>query len=149
MKLILLATFAISPIVADEPAIPASKFSGRGHTTDSLKDVKKRVAGKKAILLDVREKEEWDAGHLKHAKLVPLSVVKTGNFTAKQKKYLPKDKPIYVHCRSGGRVLMVSELLRKQGYDIRPLQNGYADLLKMGFEKARPRISDKPPVPVK
>lgn len=148
MKLILLATMAVSPIIADEPAIPASRFSAKGHTTDSLKDVRKRVTGKKAILLDVREKNEWDAGHLKHAKLVPLSVVKTGKFTAKQKKHLPKDKPIYVHCRSGGRVLIVSELLRKQGYDIRPLQNGYADLLKMGFEKAMPRASDKPPVPV-
>lgn len=148
MRTLLLIAFAVSPVFAEDTRIPASKFSAKGHTTDTLKDVKKRVAGKKAILLDVREQNEWDAGHLKYAKLVPLSVVKSGKLTTAQKKHLSKDKPIYVHCAAGGRVLQVSKLLRKQGYDIRPLQNGYADLLKMGFEKAKPKVSDKPPVPV-
>lgn len=116
---------------SDEPT-----FTPAGHTTDSLDTVKDRVKAKKAVLLDVREKTEWEAGHLKVAKLVPLSAVKSQQLTAEMKKNLPKDKPIYCHCRSGGRVLQVSELLRAQGYDIRPLRAGYSKLLDAGFEKA-------------
>ncbi len=32
------------------------------HTTDSLEKVKEQLAAKKAILVDVREQVEWDAG---------------------------------------------------------------------------------------
>ncbi len=42
------------------------------HTKDSLDTVKKRLKNEKAVLIDVRELSEWDAGHLKDAKLVPL-----------------------------------------------------------------------------
>ena len=55
------------------------------------------------------------------------------------KKSLSKDKPVYVHCAAGGRVLTVSKILRQQGYDIRPLKLGYQSLLKRGFEKAAPK----------
>lgn len=111
-------------------------FTKAGHTTDTLKTVKQRLADDTAVLLDVREQDEWKAGHLKDAKLLPLSVVRQGQLTEQQKKLLPKDKPVYCHCRSGGRVLVVSKILRAQGYDIRPLKSGYADLVESGFEPA-------------
>ena len=107
-----------------------------GHTADSLDVVKASVAENRAVLIDVREQNEWDAGHLKMATLVPMSLVKANELTAEMRQSLPDDKPIYLHCRSGGRVLTVSELLRAQGYDARPLKAGYADLLEAGFEKA-------------
>ena len=49
---------------------------------------------------------------------------------------LPKDKPIYLHCRSGARSLKAAEILKAKGYDVRPLQAGYGQLVKDGFEKA-------------
>lgn len=125
-------------LMAEEVKIPASKFTSAGHTTDSLAVVKQRLKTKQSLLLDVREKNEWNAGHLKGAKLIPLSVVKSGKFTPEMKKLLVKDKPIYVHCAAGGRVLSVSKILRARGYDIRPLKDGYAKLLTSGFEKAKP-----------
>ena len=57
------------------------------HTKDSLEVVKKRIKEKKAILIDVREQREWDAGHLKKAQLVPLSKLQADV----KKKMLPKD----------------------------------------------------------
>ena len=108
------------------------------HTKDSLKTVKANLTKKKAILIDVREKQEWDAGHLQDARLVPLSKLrKIKTITKKLAKELPKDKIIYCHCRSGGRVLVATEILKKYGYDIRPLKKGYADLLKAGFLQAK------------
>ena len=104
------------------------------HTKDSLTTIKTALAGKTAVLVDVREKVEWNKGHLQGAKLLPLSSLKEESKTAWQ--ILPKDKAIYLHCASGNRCLKAAEILRKKGYDARPLKEGYKDLLKEGFPKA-------------
>ena len=135
MKLTSLVLLFLAPVVSRAEESP--RFTATGHTTDSLKTVEKSVADGRAVLLDVREKKEWDAGHLQDAKLLPLSAIRSGKLTDRQKKFLPRDKPVYCHCRSGGRVLVVSKLLRARGYDIRPLKFGYADLVKIGFERAK------------
>ena len=138
LRILTVALFCSSAL-ADDTAIPPSTFTSAGHTTDKLEIVKQRVKQKKSVLLDVREKNEWDAGHLKYAKLVPMSVVKSGQLTEDMQKNLPKNKPIYIHCAAGARVLTVSKLLRAKGYDIRPLKDGYSKLLAKGFEKADPK----------
>ena len=107
------------------------------HTKDSLDTVKKNLKAKKAVLFDVRELREWNAGHLRQARLVPLSKLRAGTDPASIVKDLKKDIIIYCHCRSGGRVLVATDIVRKLGYDMRPLKYGYADLLEAGFEKAK------------
>jgi rhodanese-related sulfurtransferase len=104
------------------------------HTTDSLDKVKTSVTAGKAVLVDVREQAEWDNGHLKAAQLVPLSLLSKDG--AVIPATLPKDKPIYLHCRSGGRCLKAAEILKAKGYDARALEAGYGQLVKDGFEKA-------------
>ena len=104
------------------------------HTKDTLDTVKKAVADKTAILIDVREKSEWDKGHLQDARLITLSSLKKD---AKAPTDLAKDKPIYLHCASGNRCLQAAEILKKQGYDARPLKDGYKDLVDKGFTKAK------------
>ena len=107
------------------------------HTQDSLETIQERLANNEAILLDVREQDEWDLGHLKSAVLAPLSVLEEGagdeGFDALLGK-LSKDKIIYCHCVSGGRVMPASRILHQQGYDVRPLKPGYDDLVEAGFE---------------
>lgn len=124
------------PVNASKP----KKEDENGHTTDSLKTVAKNLAGKKAVLLDVREQREWDRGHLKAAKLLPLSKLRKAAGQPKEMKRLVKGLPkkgiIYCHCRSGGRVLIAAPILRKLGFTVRPLSAGYRDLLKAGFVKA-------------
>lgn len=115
------------------------------HTKDTLDTVKKAVADDKAVLLDVREKSEWDDGHLKDAKLLPLSVLKAGAKAEDVAKIVPKDKIVYCHCGSGVRCLKVADELKKLGYDVRPLKPGYSDLLKAGFQKAEKPSADPKP----
>jgi phage shock protein E len=107
------------------------------HTKDSLEVVKRNLKAGKAILIDVREQGEWDDGHLQAAKLIPLSKLKKKDSDIDDLlKTLPKDKPVYVHCASGRRCLVAGDILKKQGFDVRPLKAGYVDLVEAGFERA-------------
>ena len=111
------------------------------HTKDPLPLIKERVSKNEAILIDVREKYEWEDGHLQSAIFLPLSGLEEGgaseSFASKLAVKLSKDKIVYCHCVSGGRVLPASAILQKLGYDARPLKSGYELLLKAGFEKAK------------
>lgn len=114
----------------------ASYVQAEEHTEDKLEQVMAAIKSKKAVLIDVREKSEWDKGHLKHAKLVPLSALK-GDMTAEEvRKIIPAGTLVYVHCASGYRCLDAAPLLRKHGYEVRPLAAGYKQLLKAGFTQA-------------
>jgi rhodanese-related sulfurtransferase len=106
------------------------------HTTDSLETVQKNLNDKKAILLDVREENEWKAGHLLQALLVPLSKLRAGSDPKELAPSLDKEKIIYCHCAGGRRVLPAADILKELGYEIRPLKSGYKDLLEAGFPKA-------------
>lgn len=106
------------------------------HTTDSLDTVRKNLDAKKAVLLDVREQEEWDDGHLADAKLLPLSRLTSGVEAAEVEKIAAKGKVIYCHCGSGFRVIAASKALEKLGYEVRPLKHGYRALIEAGFPKA-------------
>jgi len=109
------------------------------HTKDTLTTVKERLKDKSAVLVDVREQGEWDKGHLKDAQLLPLSQLKKEGDVEKLTKKLPKKKIVYCHCGAGVRALTAADILKKQGFDVRPLKPGYDDLVKAGFEKAAPR----------
>ena len=106
------------------------------HTKDALTTVKKNIEDKKAVLLDVREKTEWDAGHVKNALLCPLSELSAETDAKKIISVVPKNKIVYAHCAKGGRCLFAADILKKHGYDVRPLKPGYQDLIDAGFEKA-------------
>lgn len=61
------------------------------------------------VLVDVREQEEFDEVNLSGT-LIPLS-----EFEQRWQE-VPKDKPVYVYCRSGRRSRTALEFLKKQGY---------------------------------
>jgi phage shock protein E len=111
------------------------------HTKDSLDTVKGNLANGKAILLDVREPREWDKGHLQEAKLVALSQLRRiPNDLAVLvhiQHVLPTDQIIYCYCGGGVRVLTASNILRKLGYDMRPLAPGFSDLKAAGLPESQ------------
>jgi rhodanese-related sulfurtransferase len=107
-----------------------------GHTKDTLETVQQRVEEGDAVLVDVREKDEWDAGHIEGARLLPLSALEAGLTPEQLAKVLPADKVIYCHCAAGGRCLLAERVLKPLGYDVRPLKSGFKDLTKFGFPAA-------------
>jgi len=111
------------------------------HTKDSLDLVKTRVVEKRAVLIDVRERNEWDNGHLSDAVFVPLSRLQLAADSEEAPKWITrkfsKDDLVYCHCRSGIRVLTATDILVAFGYDVRPLKAGYGQLMEAGFAKAK------------
>lgn len=125
------------------PFLNISAVFSAEHTGDTLQQVEKGLADKKAVLLDVRELREWQAGHLADAQFVPLSELakksKDPNFVQDLSQRLGQQdgNVVYIHCKSGGRCLLAADVLTKLGYDARPLKQGYEDLLKAGFKPAQ------------
>ena len=76
-------------------------------------DAKKIMdSGEEHIILDTREQDEFDEGHIPGAILIPYTEIEN-----KAEEMLPdKDKLILVYCRSGRRSKIAAEALSKLGY---------------------------------
>ena len=115
-----------------------STGGGAMHTEDSLATVRQKLTVGEAVLVDVREKDEWDAGHVAGAVFLPLSELsrEDGTVAALAAQRLPKEKIVYTHCHLGVRSLTACEILESLGYQVRPLRPGYEDLIAAGLKKA-------------
>ena len=71
-----------------------------------------------AWMLDVREQDEWDAGHAPVADHVPMGQV------VDRMGELPTDRTIVCMCRLGGRSGSVALHLAGAGYDVRNIAGG-------------------------
>ncbi len=80
-----------------------------------------------AILLDVREPDEWNQGHAPDATWIPM-----GDLAARQGE-LDADRRIVVVCRSGGRSARVTTALRHAGFDASNLAGGMQAWAAAGF----------------
>jgi len=98
-----------------------------------LSKIEEEVKAGTAKLLDVREQDEWDAGHLKNAELLQLSLIQNGEIP----ESLDKSLKTYLHCRSGQRVHMAAPLLTQEGFsEVIPLSEGFDSLVEEGYEEA-------------
>ena len=100
--------------------------------SEQLDQMKKELEAGTAQLLDVREFNEWQEGHLKQAIFASLSSLEMGDEPDAE----PEMKT-YLHCRSGNRVVPAKEFLEDLGYeDVIDLREGFDELVAYGFEKA-------------
>lgn len=127
----------ISTVIVGAVMLFASLSNAAELTKDSLETVKKAIADKQAVLVDVREKSEWDKGHIEGAVFLPLSELQRNSDAAQLAKKLTKGKIIYTHCVVGKRAVTAGNVLEKLGYEVRCLQPGYKELINAGFKKAK------------
>ncbi|MEH7124502.1 rhodanese-like domain-containing protein [Bacillus sp. JJ1773] len=79
-----------------------------------------REGYRKAQLIDVREPNEFENGHILGARNIPLSQLKM------RLKELRPDKPVYLYCQSGMRSGRAAQFLHRKGYrDLSHLQGGF------------------------
>ncbi|KFX56587.1 pyridine nucleotide-disulfide oxidoreductase [Clostridium botulinum] len=63
-----------------------------------------------AVIIDVRERREYENGHIKNSKNIPLSELR------ERVNEIPKDAPVYLHCRTGQRSYNATLALQNLGY---------------------------------
>ena len=80
-------------------------FFNRTNINDAVEECRKTPG---AVLMDVREADEFRSGHIPGAVNMPLSVI--------DQVTLPKDKPIFVYCLRGTRSKRAVSRLKRMGY---------------------------------
>ncbi len=92
--------------------------------TVDFEDVKRRLSLGEALLVDVREQEEWDQGHLDGALFVPLSDLDNDEIPSD----LPEDKTLLLYCRRGMRAMRAAAILGEHHPDCEALLCTYEEL---------------------
>lgn len=92
-------------------------------------DLLKRAREEMVTVLDVRPREEFDAGHLPNALNIPLQDLE------KRLEELPADQEVVAYCRGPYCVLAFEAVskLRENGYRARRLKNGYPEWKRGGL----------------
>ncbi|WP_114571328.1 rhodanese-like domain-containing protein [Exiguobacterium flavidum] len=85
-------------------------------TVDELKQ--KLEAGERLNVVDVREQDEYDAGHIPGVRFLPMSEI------GERYTELQEGETYYIICAAGGRSENVSRFLDQYGYDIVNVQGG-------------------------
>ena len=112
--LIILITVQISCAQKDDSAIQVEKFQ-------------EEIAKPDVILLDVRTKEEYDAGHLINS----INLDYHGENFATQLDSLDKSKQYEVYCRSGKRSGESVKLMQEKGFkNVHHLEGGILEWMR-------------------
>jgi rhodanese-related sulfurtransferase len=80
-----------------------------------------------AVLLDVREQHEWDAGHAPQARHLAMSEL------SERVAEIPPDVAVICVCHVGGRSAAVSDALNRAGWNALNLSGGMAAWQDAGF----------------
>lgn len=119
------------PVCGDNPTVrdlvDYEHFCGGGGkglevAEVSARELREQLAGDPALpLLDVRNPDEFEAGHLPGAKLIPLGELQKRLGELEQLR----GGRIVVYCKGGGRSARACELLREAGFRVENLRGGY------------------------
>lgn len=91
----------------------------------TIQDVKEVLdRGQKPVLLDVRGREEYEAGHLIGAVHVPRGLLELDA----ERAVPDKSRPVVVYCAGGVRSALAAQTLKEMGYrDVASMLGGYDD----------------------
>jgi rhodanese-related sulfurtransferase len=131
------AAILIASGVAQQPTQPTSKFqqmvadAKRNIQETPVEEVKTRLDRKeKFLLLDVREDNEWSAGHIREAVHVSRGLLEKGIGPVAPNS----NTPIVVYCHSGARSALATDTLQKMGYkNVKSMSGGIAAWQAKGY----------------
>ena len=86
----------------------------------------RRLAEGSLVLIDVREQDEWDAGHVPGSRHVELGRLSDAPM-------IPRDRPIAFICLAGGRSEMAARAFRSAGYDAYNIPGGFGAWFSQGL----------------
>ncbi len=83
------------------------------------KDIDKYVYNKRAMIIDIRDKEDYEKGHIEDSVSIPMSLLE------KNYNKMPKDMVLVLYCESGGTSLLAAKELYDRGHIVRALVGGF------------------------
>jgi len=89
-----------------------------GHKIPEVSAVDAESSSVESVLLDVRQADEWEAGHAARAQWIPLGDLENARFR------LPMNRRIVCVCRSGARSARATESLIAWGFDAANMEGG-------------------------
>ena len=125
-----------SPDILNLLALTALGKDKEVSTDIEAKDIE-TLSKNKEFLLDVREEYEYEAGHVKGAVNLPLREILS------QKDSLPKDRDIYVYCRSAHRSADAVNFLKSLGFDkVHNVEGGFIDISFNEYHKDKGNLKN-------
>jgi rhodanese-related sulfurtransferase len=95
------------------------------------------VKASQGVFVDVREKDEVEAGMIEGAKWIPLSGLKENTPTTEDElAKLDRSKEVFLYCRSGNRSGQAASILEKRGFKVRNA-GGYSGLVGAGMKSTK------------
>jgi ArsR family transcriptional regulator len=100
-------------------------------------ELRRRMRDGLVTVLDVRPEDEFAAGHLPRAVNIPLAAL------SKRLREIPKSREVVAYCRGPYCVLAFEAvaLLRKRGFAVRRLEDGYPEWREAGLPVEAPPLS--------
>jgi rhodanese-related sulfurtransferase len=85
-------------------------------------DAASKTKSSDAVIVDVREKDEWDDGHIPDAVHMSRGILELEI----EDKFPDRNTTIICHCGGGGRSALAAESLQKMGYkNVRSMAGGF------------------------
>lgn len=101
-------------------AYSAFSFIYQRRIMKTLKEDEFRAGYRKAQLIDVREPNEYEGGHILGARNIPLSQMR------QRHKEIRTDQPVYLYCQNTVRSGRAAQMLKRKGYiDLNCLKGGF------------------------
>ncbi|MBM4186006.1 MAG: MBL fold metallo-hydrolase [Gemmatimonadetes bacterium] len=122
----------VGGVIAPEAATAWTRAGRVLGTTAQLAVGDLRRGNGAPMLIDVRNRSEWDTGHIAGASLIPLPELmdRLGE--------VPRDRAIVVHCQGGGRSAIAASVLKRAGHrDVSNLEGGFSAWVAAGGPIAR------------
>ncbi len=122
------ASLPVAPNVAQPGAIDVANLP----LNVDVATVRAIMGHDDVVLLDVREPEEYAAGHIPGVQLIPMGTVSA------RLSDIPTDKTVIVTCRSGNRSGQITDFLRRNGFTrVHNMQGGILAWQRAGYPVER------------
>ena len=96
----------------------------------TAEDFAKKYVNKKALVIDVRKKSEFESQHVVGALNIPLNQINS------HLAEFPKDKPFILNCAGGYRSMIAASLLKQRGFDnFTDVVGGFTEIAKTDVPK--------------
>ena len=135
MRVVLVSTLALTRAgIASANGLAGSRLM---TTSQSVPEVPVAQVPSDGWLLDVREPDEWEAGHAPGAVHIPLGDL------GERSSQVPSDQTVYVICRSGHRSGRATEALNNAGWQAVNVAGG----MQRWAAEGRPMVTDTGQIP--